>query len=317
MSNLLTNTLSISDATAFLKYLYEAFFTIQKDFSKPISTISCGFDNSVKLTTKDIQMPCRLYYIHEFELVGTSKDPLRIHAIVSHDLRNVKIFFLDLMRHKYQKYLNSEEPPYSTSNKTLTFKGYLEKRFHWKNYPKWKNFWVSRKFRYIGVQYTGQIKSWSILNFKTVNNTYHLSIKDVFSNEMRLKIIEHVMAFPGIHFSKLQRQIQLGRGQLAWHLNILEHYCIIHREKYGNRTLYFLELDKNIFQDKLATKPVSQTAQIILDEVKNHPGITSSEIGRLLEINRSTVKYHVDRMKIHHYLRFKKAGQRIRLFAQN
>ncbi|MHA2016894.1 MAG: hypothetical protein ACTSXY_01325, partial [Promethearchaeota archaeon] len=158
-----------------------------------------------------------------------------------------------------------------------------------------------------------QIKWWALNYRQSIKGPHRLSIEDVFSNSNRLTIIELLSTSPGIHFNELQRHCQIGRGQLKWHLDILEQYGIIHHQKIKQYTAYFLKLKENSF-DKTIFKKLSKTAQNIEDIIKTHPGITASEISRQLKLHRSSVKYHVDKMRLEQQVRIKKIGRKHKLF---
>ncbi|MFX0105950.1 MAG: winged helix-turn-helix transcriptional regulator, partial [Candidatus Hodarchaeota archaeon] len=124
----------------------------------------------------------------------------------------------------------------------------------------------------------------------------YLTLKEIFENEHRLNILKHILNNPGIHHNELLRGCELQKGQLQWHLDILLKYHIIKKEKYGQYTIYFpitssFESNNNI--KILLTK--SKTTSEILNIIQEHPGINSSELSRVLNLSRNTIKYHIDK----------------------
>ncbi len=125
----------------------------------------------------------------------------------------------------------------------------------------------------------------------------YLSFEDIFENENRKNIINKILQEPGIHNNELLRQCNLQKGQLQWHLYVLLQYGIIKKEKLGQYVSFFPVLSKKevkIIPLKLITK--SKTSIKILDLIEKNPGINSAMIAKKLNMRRSSVKYHVDKL---------------------
>jgi len=144
-------------------------------------------------------------------------------------------------------------------------------------------------------------------------NSY-LTLTDIFENENRLNIINQILRSPGIHHNELLRNCDLQKGQLQWHLDVLLKYNIIKKEKYGQFTIYFpitTSFDANEYLENLITK--SKTTSEILTIIKENPGINSSEISRILNLSRNTVKYHIDKLSEEKLVKLTKKGRKIEL----
>ena len=159
-----------------------------------------------------------------------------------------------------------------------------------------------------------QIKQWAFKFSQSAKGVHKLSIEDVFANKNRLTIINLLSTSPGIHFNELQRQCKIGRGQLIWHLDILEQYGIIQRQKIKQFTVFFPTLKENLLQNTSIYNKISKTAQNIINLIKTNPGMTASEISRQLKLHRSSVKYHVDQMKLDQLIRVEKSGRKDKLY---
>ena len=142
-----------------------------------------------------------------------------------------------------------------------------------------------------------------------------LSYDDIFENENRKKIITKILQEPGIHNNELLRQCDLQKGQLQWHLYVLMQYGIIKKEKVGQFSVFFpikMAKDQNQYSRLLIGK--SKTSLKVLDLIEKNPGINSSTIAIQLFLNRSTVKYHIDKLKKRNLILFKHKGRKIELF---
>jgi predicted transcriptional regulator len=142
-----------------------------------------------------------------------------------------------------------------------------------------------------------------------------LSYDDIFENENRKKIISKILQEPGIHNNELLRQCDLQKGQLQWHLYVLMQYGIIKKEKVGQFSVYFpIKMAKNPNQYSRLLIGKSKTSLKVLDLIEKNPGINSSIIALQLFLNRSTVKYHIDKLKKEKLINLKHKGRKIELF---
>lgn len=151
-------------------------------------------------------------------------------------------------------------------------------------------------------------------NIIAENFTY-LSFDDVFENENRRKIIKKILLEPGIHNNELLRECNLQKGQLQWHLEVLLQYGIIKKEKLGQYITFFptfTDRKKERKMRRLIAK--SKTSLEILDLIENSPGINSSAIAKKLNITRSSVKYHIDKLSRNNIISLLNKGREIQLF---
>ena len=149
----------------------------------------------------------------------------------------------------------------------------------------------------------------------TTKGHHILSYNDIFENENRKKIIASILQEPGIHNNELLRQCNLQKGQLQWHLYVLIQYGIIKKEKVGQFSVFFpikLARDTNQYSRLLIGK--SKTSLKVLDLIEKNPGINSSTIALQLLLNRSTVKYHIDKLKKKDLVLYKHKGRKIELY---
>lgn len=143
----------------------------------------------------------------------------------------------------------------------------------------------------------------------------YLSFEDIFENEHRKNIINKILQEPGIHNNELLRQCNLQKGQLQWHLYVLLKYGIIKREKLGQYVSFFPVLFK-IELKKIPLKLIkkSKTRLKILNLIEENPGINSAKIARKLNMRRSSVKYHVDKLARLNFIILEKYNREIKLY---
>lgn len=63
---------------------------------------------------------------------------------------------------------------------------------------------------------------------------------DVLENEYRNQIIGILKDRDFLHFRELKRELQIGTSSLRWHLQVLEDFRIIDRQKRGQYEIYYL-----------------------------------------------------------------------------
>jgi len=143
----------------------------------------------------------------------------------------------------------------------------------------------------------------------------HLTLENIFENENRKSIIKKILQEPGIHNNELLRQCNLQKGQLQWHLYVLLQYRIIKKEKLGQYVSFFPILSKKeikVMPSKLITK--SKTSIKILNLIEKNPGSNSAMIAKGLDMRRSSVKYHVDKLVKLDLIIIEKYNREIKLY---
>ncbi|MHA1648126.1 MAG: winged helix-turn-helix transcriptional regulator, partial [Promethearchaeota archaeon] len=128
------------------------------------------------------------------------------------------------------------------------------------------------------------------------NSPHKLSMQDVLENQKRDELIGLIIDIPGIHFNEILRQIDITPGNLDWHLNILEAYKVIKKRKVGQYILYFSYYYKNPFSEVDLLLQKNDTTMKILYYIAKKPNIYQKILANELGLNRSTIKYHLDKL---------------------
>jgi predicted transcriptional regulator len=142
--------------------------------------------------------------------------------------------------------------------------------------------------------------------------TYHrLSFEEVFMNQNRRQILDHILNEPGIHYNELRRKCDLNHGQFRWHLNVLIHFGIIMAKKIGQYLVFRVRGDK---WNKNLELFKSTTTFAVLKQIEKNPGIFSSAIARNLGLKRNSVKHHIDKLVEKKIITLQRKGRRLELF---
>lgn len=167
-------------------------------------------------------------------------------------------------------------------------------------------------FLIIGLMMTKQeYRSYLLNRILPLHTSPHrLTMEEVLENETRLAIMNEIIDEPGIHYSKLLEKIDTSPSNLAWHLDILETYKIIHKQRIGNYLIFYPYLDKNPFKDVDPTLVKSKTTMEIFKLIGENPDIHINKLAKRLDLHRKTVKYHIEKLQAAELIILKKEGRK-------
>ncbi len=120
---------------------------------------------------------------------------------------------------------------------------------------------------------------------------------NVLDNTVRSGIFEQICKNPGITFSALARECNIGKGIQRYHLKILQReHKIISVNKYGH-TGYFENSGKyGDVQQTVIMQLRSTTVQQIYEILILHPNASRKEVARHLGISGSAVTWQMKRL---------------------
>lgn len=139
---------------------------------------------------------------------------------------------------------------------------------------------------------------------------HRLTLDEVLENEKRDEIIQLILEMPGIHFNELLRQTDLAPGNLVWHLDILETFKIIRKQRVGQYLIYFPYLDKNPISKLDLKLQKSKTTLEILQLINDHPGIYQNQLAARMSMDHKTIQYHLNKLAEVEVIRFETKGRK-------
>jgi DNA-binding transcriptional ArsR family regulator len=138
---------------------------------------------------------------------------------------------------------------------------------------------------------------------------HRISKNVIISNERRKIIYELIGEEPGIHFSEIMKRMDLKPGVTSYHINRLEKDELIKSHQDGMYRRFYL------FDEKVEMKlRLSDLQKMILETVKDEPGISQIEISRILGRSRVIIHYHVGFLKELGVIFLEKEGRETRCF---
>ena len=143
---------------------------------------------------------------------------------------------------------------------------------------------------------------------------HRLSMEEVLENETRDKIIDHILKEPGIHYNELLRKIETSPSNLAWHLDILNKYKIIKQARVGKFLVFYPYPDESPLTKKNFELFKSEKTLQIFELIQKNPGIIQSKIALEMDMNRKSVKYHLDKLLKSKLIHYKKIGRTKKIY---
>ncbi len=110
---------------------------------------------------------------------------------------------------------------------------------------------------------------------------------NVLDHFLRGRIYEYVKVNPGVNFSQILRYFDLNNGTLTYHLNVLEREKYVKSIRDGVYRRYYLT-GTHVDEEHL-----SDVKHRILKVVHDFPGISQSNIAKLIGASRRLVNYHI------------------------
>jgi len=113
--------------------------------------------------------------------------------------------------------------------------------------------------------------------------------------EVREMICDRVHANPGVHFNALVRQLGFASGQVQYHLRqLLSDGSVVSESIYGRTHYYPPEYD--LWERRTLALLHRETAADIVAYLLTNGSSSTTVVADDLEIARSTLEWHVDRL---------------------
>jgi predicted transcriptional regulator len=133
----------------------------------------------------------------------------------------------------------------------------------------------------------------------------------VLDNYTRGQIHGYIVANPGDHYNSIRSALKLNNGTLAYHLKRLESENIVKSRPDGvYRRFYPVEMRV----PEGDTSGLTDVQRVIIDKIRETPGISQKDIAGLLNVSAATVNYHMETLQDRKFVRRERAGMRVRYY---
>jgi predicted transcriptional regulator len=129
------------------------------------------------------------------------------------------------------------------------------------------------------------------------------------NNQRRRLIYETIRKEPGIHFSALMKDLDLKPGVASYHINRLEKDELIKSHQDGMYRRFYLYDEKVEMRLRL-----SDLQKLILDTIKEEPGISQIDISKAIGKSKVVINYHVRFLRDLGVLELEKEGRETHCF---
>ncbi|MHA1150121.1 MAG: hypothetical protein ACTSR8_17955 [Promethearchaeota archaeon] len=137
----------------------------------------------------------------------------------------------------------------------------------------------------------------SLVKKKIVVEGSKLTKDSILKNETRELIFKYIQKNPGTHFNKVLRNLAINNYVTVWHIDILEKFGFIRREKFDNRFIYF-EPNMNFEQVKILYYGSNKKCkQIFAYLQENNYGQSKTKIAQELQMHPKTANKYLDAME--------------------
>lgn len=135
-------------------------------------------------------------------------------------------------------------------------------------------------------------------------------------NFTRGRIYGYIEANPGEHYNAIKKALFLPNGSLAHHLDMLIREGYVRFEIDGNYKRFYPSHMRLPTDGKMSREPgrMTRIQEIVLDTIRESPGISEREISRALNLSPSTVNYHIRLMATKGLLKLERSLGRTRCY---
>ena len=112
---------------------------------------------------------------------------------------------------------------------------------------------------------------------------------------------------PGVNFSALRNDLNMGNGQLAYHLKVLENSKRIKSKRVGNKKCFY---PRQFDTSRIPPEFGNPVQEKIVEVLKNNPRLNQKELAEILGMSRGSVRYHLNILIKNNRVRSKRAGRK-------
>jgi hypothetical protein len=133
----------------------------------------------------------------------------------------------------------------------------------------------------------------------------------VLDNETRGMIRGYVLVNPGDCYTDIRRNLQLGNGELAYHLSVLEREGVIQSVTKGAKRAYY-PADMPVPEDGGGLHEIQQR---LLKHIADVPGMNVRDLAGVLGVSTQLALYHLRKIREVGYVRLERQGTKLHVYA--
>ncbi len=122
---------------------------------------------------------------------------------------------------------------------------------------------------------------------------------------------------PGAHQREIQRALDLGTGQLSYHLKILVDNDLLVMTKDGNYSRYFPKFEFTKEEKKILSFLRRELSRGIMIWIMMNSDVSQQDLAERFKVSKPTINYHISKMVGEGLLDQKRVGREIRYNIKN
>ncbi|UCE74104.1 MAG: PKD domain-containing protein [Methanomassiliicoccales archaeon] len=137
-----------------------------------------------------------------------------------------------------------------------------------------------------------------------------LKKEEILDHFTRGKIYGYILANPGDHYNSIKKALELSDGSFSHHIYILEKEGIIRSARDGTYRRFYppgMRIPEN-------GGSLKKSQLLIMEKIRESPGISQKDIASLLGVSSPTVNYHMKKLLHLGIIRGERAGMRVRYY---
>jgi predicted transcriptional regulator len=128
-----------------------------------------------------------------------------------------------------------------------------------------------------------------------------MSLDEVaLENKIRKTLYNHIVEYPGVTFTTLEKFYNLNHSTLRYHLKYLEHAERITSKLESGKLHYYVnnsvEFFSNTINNDLKIQGLTKHQEHILNAIKQHPGINQTELIAKTSLQRHILTYNISKL---------------------
>jgi predicted transcriptional regulator len=137
-----------------------------------------------------------------------------------------------------------------------------------------------------------------------------LKKEEILDHFTRGKIYGYIVANPGDHYNSIKKALELSDGSFSHHIHILEKEGIIKSARDGTYRRFYppgMRIPDN-------GGSLKKSQLLIMEKIRESPGISQKDIASLLGVSSPTVNYHLKELLHLGIIMGERAGMRMRYY---
>ena len=161
---------------------------------------------------------------------------------------------------------------------------------------------------FVGGFLNTEVGKFGLFKFLLIPLYVKLKRKDILDHFLRGQIYGYIKVHPGEHYTAIKRNLQLNNGTLTYHLDVLEREGLIVSKPKGSRKIFYP------VGMKIPDNGLHAIQEDILERVNESPGMSISDLARLMGTSRQLANYHVKKLVEDGKIDIERKGVRARCF---